>query len=260
MLESLIDASLYINSSSESQSESEVPLYEKISDKEDVYLIHTKNHSYELHRTRLIDTLKQLHHYASIQISELKEEQSELLASTIETTRLLYNTKALKDLVLSDIQKIYKNIKNPVPGTVGAFFVGCFNNDEFDGPLGCNPRCAASLLKCDINFECGDNILVFSNHHFTSINNKVTTHAYIYIEDEKFQKFSRYEYKLLQDSGIKSITIIYGNADGSYREISKEIILEHIEDEEPNYVWIIILILLLLLIFFIFYSAKYFVY
>ena len=58
MLESLIDASLYINSSNDSEEE-ELPCYEKISENEDIYLIRTKHTSYELHRKRLIGTLKE---------------------------------------------------------------------------------------------------------------------------------------------------------------------------------------------------------
>jgi hypothetical protein len=249
MLESLIDASLYINSSNDSEEE-ELPCYEKISDNEDIYLIRTKHTSYELHRKRLIGTLKELHKYANLSIAELDERQGELLASTVETTRLLNNTKALKDLVLKDIQHIYGHIKNPIPGTVGAFFIGCFNNDDFNGPIGCNPRCAASMMKCEgMSFECGDTILIFSKNQFKPINNKVTTHAYVYIEDENFVKFNRYELSLLNKAGIKSVTMIYGNADGSYREITNEIILEHIEtNDSSNAWWIILLIIIILLL------------
>jgi len=255
MSESLIDASLYVNfgnetSESHDKNTKKLPVYEKISETEDIYIIHTKDHSYELHRTRLIDTLKELHKYAHIQITQLDEKQSKLLASTIETTRLLYNTKALKDLVLKDIQHIYSHIKNPVPGTVASFFIGCFNLDEFTGPLGCNPRCAASLLKCEgVSFECGDTILIFSNHDFTSVNKKMTTHAYIYIEDENFKEFSKHEYNRLNDAGIKSVTLIYGNADGSYREITNEIFLNHSNTTDAtNIGWIILIIVIILLI------------
>lgn len=258
MSESLIDASLYINSLTDTPKKK---FYEKISDNEDIYLIHTENHSYELHRDRLIDALKELHKSSHMKIDQLNEKQAELLASTVETTQILYNTKALKDLVLKDIQRIYSHIKNPLPGTVGAFFIGCFNNDNFNGPLGCNPRCAASLLKCDgVNFECGDTILIFSKHEFTCINKKSTSHAYIYIEDEKFTKFSNHELNQLNQTGVKSVTMIYGNADGTYREITNEIILDHVNgDESSSSVWLILLIfiiILLLIALFYFYGQH----
>ncbi len=74
MSESLIDASLYINSSTESHEELK-PIkptyYEKISESEDIYLIQTEDNSYELHRDRLTNTLKELHKYAHIKISQL---------------------------------------------------------------------------------------------------------------------------------------------------------------------------------------------
>jgi len=251
MFESLIDASLYITSESDNVTEikNESAYYEKISEKDDIYLVHTKDRSYELHRKRLIKTLKDLHQYAHLSISQLDVQQTELLASTIETTRVLYNTNALKDLVLKDIQEIYGHIKNPIPGTVGAFFIGCFNNDDFKGPLGCNPRCAASILKCDgVTFECGDTILIYSKNQFKPLNNKVTTHAYIYIDDDKFVKFNKYQLGLLNKSGIKSVTMIYGNPDGSYREITNEIQLDYHECDNNNIGWIVLIIILALLI------------
>jgi hypothetical protein len=226
MSESLIDSTLFIRDSSSSSNNDQYDdiFYEKISDTDDIHLIKTNTGSYELHRNRLISTLKELHHYSHVFVSKLKEEQSELLSSTIEATRILYNSRVLKDMVLNDIREIYKDIKNPIPGTVGAFFVGCFNDDNFNGPIGCNPRCAASLFNCDNDgLECSDTILIFENNTFTSLNNKNTQHAYIYIESYNFVSFTMNQIHKLQEANITTVTLIYSDIDGSYKEVTGRI-------------------------------------
>ena len=243
MSRSLINTSLFINSDDHdnlntsdtfstdgndgtSGSESiidheDVASYEKISDEEDLYIIRTKGKSHYLYRQRLIDTVTELHDYAHVQISQLEKPQAKLLSSTIEATRILYNSNVLKILILDDIQRIFSDIKNPTPGSVSAFFLACFNNDDFNGPLGCNPRCAASSLKCD-TFECSDNILVYSNHEFNSLNDKQTSHAYIYIESPTFVTFQPHEVQMLRDANISTVTLIYGNANGTYLEVTNK--------------------------------------
>lgn len=207
---------------------SKLPVYEKISDTEDIYLIRTENGSFEYHRKNLIETLTELHNSAHVPVSQLNDSQTALLASTTEVTRILYNSNALKDLIMKDVQNIFSDIKNPIPGTVAAFFVGCFNDDKFTGPIGCNPRCAASsLLKCDgENFECSDTILIFSNNQFRTLNKNKSNKAYIYIQSPTFTMFSPNNIQNLKDSGIQSAILIYGNKDGSYREVTGEMSID----------------------------------
>lgn len=271
MTHSLINTSLFMNSNDNTdeikykgeKEQKNLQIYEKISNDEDIYLIKTDNgHSYKLYRKHLLDTLKELHKFSHLQTSKLNEEQNSLLSSTIEATRILYNTKALKDLVLKDIQDIF-HIKNPIPGTIGAFFVGCLNNDDFTGPIGCNPRCAASLLNCDEHFNCSDTILILTENEFKSLNNKHTSHAYIYIEDSEFKDFKSYQISQLKDAGIQSITIIYSNEDGSYKEITNELHIDTFDCDNNSNIqagWIVIIILIIILILFFllyFYENNY---
>lgn len=217
--------------------------YEQVSD--DVYIVSLNDRPFKLYRNHLIETLQQLHQYSDVPINKLNPEQSELLKSTIEVTRILHNTDVL-NLILEDIKRIF-NQKHARPGTVAAFFIGCFK-DSFPGPLGCNPRCAAAL-NCESHLDCADTMLVYSNHQFNTINDKQTSHAYIYIEDESFTAFNHQEMVLLQESGIKTMTLIYGNSDGSYREISNRITLDVVHPTSNNAAGIVVLLLLLLFVF-----------
>src|SRR4030067_655410 len=96
MLPCLIDTSLFIDNK-----------YEKISD--NVFLIRgSEGESCELHRDQLIYSLKELHKYSHIFIDKLKSDQLKLFNGITEATRILHNNKVLKDLVLKDIKKIFK--------------------------------------------------------------------------------------------------------------------------------------------------------
>jgi hypothetical protein len=54
-----------------------------------------------------------------------------------------------------------------------------------------------------------------------SLNNKKSTHAYIYVENVKFEGFSKDNIEQLRSEGIQTSTLIYGNGDDTYREIAK---------------------------------------
>lgn len=263
MSHSLVDSSLLINdyqtldSHSTLHSVSEIT-YEKLS--ENHYIVRTDEKSYELDRKELINTLNKLHKHAHQFVGKLDKESHELLMSTIEATRILYNSKALKDLILKDIRQIYHDIKNPVPGTVGAFFIGCFNDDQFKGPIGCNPRCAASLFGChNEQIECADTILIFSHGQFTSLNDKKTSHCIIYIEDANFETFSNHHIYKLRQAGHEEVTIVYSDSDGSYKHVSDRMKLgdvHHVHDDS-NVSWTVLIIILVIIVVLILLALLY---
>lgn len=244
MLPSLIDTSLFIESS-EGQ-------YEKISD--NVYLIRDKEgKKCELHRNDLIYSLKELYKYSHVFIDHLKEEHKKLLDSITEATRILHHSKVLKELVLKDIKTIFDDLSHPVPGTVGAFFVGCYNKDNFKGPLGCNPRCAASFITCDKEqLACEDHIFIFKDHQFVKLNKKdhkqPSEHVYIYIDDCEFEQFKSSQLNLLKRSHVKRVTLIYSNEDGTYKDIKYNVDITKIAtvNDESNAWWIILIIFIII--------------
>lgn len=179
--------------------------YEKISDEKDIYLIHTDDKSYKLHRKKLLKSLHLLRNHGHLMIKDLDENMLDRFQGTVESTRILYHSKTLKELILNDIRDIFKDVKNVTEGTINAFFTSCFYGNDML-PLGCNIKCASS--HCD-GFECEDTIMEFDNNTFTTVKDKNTEHAYIYIKSSNFKKFYPYHIDLLKNEGIKSIVIIY---------------------------------------------------
>jgi len=198
---------------------------------DDIIIIKRKDDSLQLHRTALRETLSELKKVTTVAVSNLDPEKSQLLQSIIEVTKALYNTPKLYDLVLKDIATIFHDVKEVVPGTVGAFFVGCFTDDKFPGPQGCNPKCVASVPPTEgtLGFKhCDELVIIYNDGKFGALNEKKSDKAYIYISDENFSGFNADNIKQLKESGVQSASLIFGTANGAYREVTGNLSLDQL--------------------------------
>ena len=205
--------------------------YEHVGGEEDVFIINSQGGSFQLHRNTLKETLTDLKSQANVSVRHLNPEHTESFRSVVETLRLLYGSQALYDLVLTDIRSVFADVKDIKPGTVAAFFIGCFNDDKFPGPMGCSPKCAASLPPAEGTpgyTSCDDLVLIYSEGLFSSLNEKHSTHAYIYIGETNFSGFSTKNIRQLKDAGLENASLIFGNQDGSYREVTSALTLDQL--------------------------------
>ena len=205
--------------------------YEHVGGEEDIFLINGQNGSFQLHRKTLKDTLSELKTHAHISVRHLSPENTESFRSVVEALRLLYGSQALYDLVLTDIRDVFAVVKDVKPGTVAAFFIGCFNDDKFPGPMGCSPKCAASLPPSEGTpgyTNCEDLVLIYSGGLFSSLNEKRSSHTYIYIDDSDFNGFTSENLRQLKGADITHASLIFGNQDGSYREVMSSLTIEQL--------------------------------
>lgn len=205
--------------------------YEHIGGDEDAFIINGQNGSYQLHRKALRDTLYDLKPHANVSVRHLSPEHTEAFRTIVEALRLLYGSQALYDLVLADIRTVFNDVKDIKPGTVSAFFIGCFNDDKFPGPMGCSPKCAASLPPAEGTpgyANCDDLVLIYSDGLFNSLNEKRSTHAYIYIANPDFCGFTNDNLRQLKGADIEHVTLIFGNQDGSYREVTSTLTIDQL--------------------------------
>jgi hypothetical protein len=217
--------------------------YEKISEEKDIYLIHTDHKSYKLHRKKLLKSLRLLRQHGNTLIKDLDENMLDRFNGTIESIRILYNSKTLTELILNDIRNIFADIKNPIEGSVSAFFTSCFYDDSLlQLPLGCNLKCANASSHCD-GFECADTIMEFNNNTFHTVHDKNTDNAYIYIKCDNFKKFYPYHIDLLKNEGIKSIVIIYND-----KNISNKIYLNTLYNNNNNVQGVTVAIMVIMII------------
>lgn len=205
--------------------------YQHIGGEEDVFIINGPTESFQLHRKTLKEALEELKTQANVPLRQLNAQHTESFRSIVEALRLLYGSQALYDLILTDIRTVFNDVKDVRPGTVAAFFIGCFNDDKFPGPMGCSPKCAASLPPTEGTpgyNNCDDLVLIYSDCLFSSLNEKRSTHAYIYIGDHDFPGFSLENVRQLKDAGIENASLIFGNQDGSYREVTSALSLDQL--------------------------------
>lgn len=215
---------------------SSVSSYEHVNGKEDVFFISNQNGSFQLHRKTLKETLHELKSQCHVSVRQLNAEHTELFKSVVEALRLLYGSQALYDLILNDIRGIFSDVKDVRPGTVAAFFIGCFNDDKFPGPMGCSPKCAGSSLPPPEGTpgytNCDDLVLIYSDGLFSSLNEKRSSHAYIYVGSGNFNGFSNENIRQLKEAGIENASIIFGNPDGSYREVTSPLNLDQLPKKQ----------------------------
>ena len=205
--------------------------YQHVGGEEDVFIINGPSESFQLHRKTLKEALEELKTQANVPLRQLNSQHTESFRSIVEALRLLYGSQALYDLILTDIRAVFNDVKDVRPGTVAAFFIGCFNDDKFPGPMGCSPKCAASLPPTEGTpgyNNCDYLVLIYSDGLFSSLNEKRSTHAYIYIDDQDFCGFSLENIRQLRDAGIENASLIYGNPDGSYREVTSALPLDQL--------------------------------
>lgn len=243
MTQSYINSSFFIKDSNITYTSHNEPdqSYEKISEEKDIYLIHTDEKSYKLHRRKLLKSLHLLHQHANVLIASLDANMLERFHGTVDSTRILYHSKTLKELILNDIQHIFSNIKHPIPGTVGAFFTSCFYDDTIV-PLGCNPKCAIASTQCD-GFECADTVMEFDGSTFKTIHNKNTDNVYVYIKNN-IKKIPPYHIDLLKNEGIKSLVIVYND-----NKVSNKIYLDTIRPNTTTISGAVIAIMVIMIIF-----------
>lgn len=242
-----------------------------------IYIITTSdNRKIEFDRNSFLDTLKDLKKYSNTPIKLLEGDQKDSFTLVMDAIGMLYKISKLYELIHNDIENVFGDIKVIIPGTVAAYFIGCSSNDNFSGPMGCNPKCAASLApggKDPNDYKCDALVLLYeSDKTFSALNQKIAQHAYIHIGDPNFKGFTSDNIKQLTDANISSATLIYGKVDGTYGEqvnrmpVSELPLISEVQQQTTNssndsgawalFIIIAIIIIILLIILYLSYSRS----
>lgn len=249
--------------------------FKRIDGNGEMFEVKSPSGSFKLDRVAFKDSLRELKSSSQIQIKLLKEEQVIIFNSIAEALRLLYGAGKLYEMIHTDIQEIYSDIKVVIPGTLGAFFIGCSSSDNFTGPMGCNPKCAASLPpgeKTPGYSICDDLVLIYDNNEFVALNSSNSTHVWIHV-NEHFNGFTNNNIDQLKDADITHVTLIYGNPDdGNYKEIKNRIPVDQLplqqetpavvadttttDDTGANAIFFIIIIVIIIILLIILYNSA----
>lgn len=189
---------------------------------DDIYTVKVSGGYFQLQRNTFKDHLAELKKYSNTYINDLDPERTEIFKSVGESLRVLYGYPVY-DVIMKDVTDYFADVKDVKPGTVASFFVGCSNNTGFPYGIGCNPKCVSSLPPSNNNpelYTCNDSVLIYRNNTLSFLNNKNSSHAYIYVDYPNPTGFTPDNIKQLQSYGITTVTLIYGNVDGTYRQVS----------------------------------------
>lgn len=168
----------------------------------DVLTVNTEEGFFQLHRNILKGTLEELKKVSTTYIKNLTPDHKESFESTVDALRLIYGSESIFNIVVNDIQSVFSDIKNIIPGTVAAFFSGFYNDVEFVGQ---------SWIQ-----NCKDLILNYIDDSLYSLNEKQSNHAYIYFDPSKVIGFTKKNIHQLSAAGIKNASLLYRNNDGIY--------------------------------------------
>lgn len=189
---------------------------------EDVYFISGETQAYKFDRKNLKKSFKKLRKHAHVRLEDLDKDNTHRLKSIVQVIKSFYGTKDMYDIVIKDMKCVFSDVDNIKPGTVAAFFAGCYTKDNFPGPVGCNPKCVASIRPSDgtIFETCDDTVLTYKKSQgFVSLNKKESCHAYVYVDFDDFPGFTRSDIAKLEDADIKHVTLIIGDDNGTYKEV-----------------------------------------
>ena len=273
MSKSKIKSELFMAKNSTSLPNSSTIIYHKGAEnvvENQVFEVNTKDGAYHFRRDSLVESLKALEKYSTTHTKKLPTEDASLYHKTVEAIKLLYSFPSLYELVVSDIRDVFGSPDKVIPGSVAAFFTGCFLDDKFPGQSSCSPKCVSSLQPSENTpgySECEDLVLIYADGEFSSLNDKKSQHCFVYISDtnDSFSGFSQENISQLKSVDILTVTLIFGDQDGNYTEVTSPIhcdllpLAEKIGATESNsssdntawtVVLIIILVILLVVLFY----------
>lgn len=230
---------------------------------DNIYIVkNLDNKRIEFDRNGFSDILKELKKYAHTPITILEDTQKQDFSKVMSAIGTLQKTGKLYDLIHDDIENAFHDVKIVIPGTIAAYFIGCSSNDNFPGPMGCNPKCAASLVpggKDPVEYGCDDLVLMYEDDGtFSSLYRKISQHAYIYIGNSNFKGFTEDNIKKLNEANISSATLTYGKTDGTYADpinamsINELPLISQTENKtitsDDNGAWILFIIIIVIII------------
>lgn len=230
--------------------------YEEI--ETDKYHIFYDDEVYEFDYNEFKNNLYFLSEKKNLKIDNLDEDMEFFFKNVVESIEIIKNSKTIYNQARDDIYNIFYTNENILPNTIESYFVGCYNNKDFDDLITCNPRCTPSIKWDETITEC-DKLVLNYNKKFEKLNeNEQSEHAIIYIDDPNFEGFREKDIKKLKNYNIQKITLIYSKKSGKLMK-GKIYDIDNLpkkikEKNESNLLIIsIILIIVFFIIFFIFF-------
>jgi len=170
-----------------------------------------------------IKRLRQNHESEIKKLSGKLKEDFEVLKSHVG---LLYDTEEYK-VLFEEVKKVFSDLKNLKPNTVGAYCAGCLNQGK-----GCTLICngAMPVPKTENGWEFCNYPIIWAifqngNYKFSSMNKNGGTNCVIYMESPETLGFSQEEKNQLKNLGFVNAQLFHAPLDGKeYKIVSKDFV------------------------------------
>lgn len=172
--------------------------------------------TYEVNTDEILRLAREFRKKADLPILGLDKET---FRSFRELTELLstLRTTDIYPALAQQLHQIYRDVQDAAPGTVGAYFTGCFRDHGFPGAAGCSAHCAGALQPGHSDWEaCDTKVLVHQpgqKRPFQVKESPESSEAIIHVQDQSFGGFSTSELDHLERLGITHAQVFLSDGD-----------------------------------------------
>ena len=156
-------------------------------------------------------------------IVNLPPAKAEIFNRVKDVLNNIFNSKPTANykVIFDIIEEVFGQYNGPfIPGTVGAYFLGCFKDDNFGGKQGCSASCAGMLQPSGdtVGWEtCEYDVVFYKDGSFVQQHVGINSdYVIIHILDENFVAFEPKNINMLNDSGYVKASLYIFSKDQNY--------------------------------------------
>jgi hypothetical protein len=178
---------------------------------------------------KIVDEIKQMKSLKNVPLKNLDQKNQQKLADIRKAALLLRRGKNY-DTIVDAIKTNYQSTNDVRPDTVGAFFFGCFLEQEGDENLACAAHCAGNMpVPIEPGWrDCEKSVGIYDSGELTiKYINEKSNGIIIHDISGSFQGLNGKDLKKLSDISVDTITLVSPKSSSS-EDQSKSTMSGHI--------------------------------
>ena len=175
--------------------------------------------------------INEFREYATTKMSDLPLPMKDKLMAFGKLAGHMHDSSSYES-VINLVTTSFGDVSNIVPGTVSAFFYGCFADNNFEGVQHCSAHCSGNLPLPNIRGWqfCDKTVILLTGKGVFDVRHTVddTKEAIIHVIDGEYHGFTHDQILDLKERGIEKVSIDVVNGD-RYELISTSIPVDDLE-------------------------------
>lgn len=165
---------------------------------------------------RIVEEIKQMKSLKNVPLKNLDQKEQQKLNDLRKAALLLRRGKNY-DTIVEAIRTNYQSTNDVRPDTVGAFFYGCFLENDGEGNLACSAHCAGNMpVPIEPGWrDCEKSVGIYDSGELTiKYVNEKSNEILIHDISGNFQGLSSKDLKKLSDLSVEKVTLVESDASG----------------------------------------------